>query len=272
MAPRPNRLPHDYDFTVNPRGEGGARHPHCRECVRVDLHEGGSLPTPQHVVISVSGALAAPDAGDPPRFAVYVDGALQISSELDNTFKSAFDPAKTFVPKDMWKDFVLRVGWSKMDGSVPWSGAVYMLAMYGKALTQAEVSANFAAKLDISAPRASPFDVAVVEAGGAAGCAAIPEDTFAAHATDWDNDGTMSRGQKLTYRVSDVDNLRGALYSDADLHGRVRDGRPDRHRAVLQAAGRRERARWSVHDGHVGGGDGYSGNNTWEVEGRRARR
>ena len=263
-----NRLPlHDYDFTVNPPVEKEALGiPTAVSAYGLDLHEGGSLPTPQHVVISVSGALAAPDAGDPPRFAVYVDGALQISSELDNTFKSAFDPAKTFVPKDMWKDFVLRVGWSKMEGSVPWSGAVYMLAMYGKPLTPAEVSANFAAGLDNSAPSASPFDVAVEEDGGTPGCAAIPATNFAAKATDWDNDG-LGRGQTLTYRVSDVDNLRGALYSDATCTAAYETGAPIvtalyyKPPADANALGGPfTTVTWEV-------GDGYSGNNTWEVEG-----
>ena len=36
----------------------------------------------------------------------------------------------------------------------------------------------------------------------------------------------MSRGQKLTYRVSDVDNLRGALYSDATCTAAYETGAP----------------------------------------------
>ena len=84
---------------------------------------------------------------------------------------------------------------------------------------------NFAAKLDNSAPRASPFDVAVVEDGGPDGCSAIPKASFAEHATDWDNDG-LGRGQTLNYRVSDVDNLRGALYSDATCTTAYETGAP----------------------------------------------
>ena len=197
---------------------------------------------------------------------MYVDGVLQISSELDPAYNSLFDPTKTFVPKDVWKDFVLRVGWSKMEGSVPWSGAVYMLAMYGKPLTPAEVSANFAAGLDNSAPRASPFDVAAVEDGGPDGCSAIPKASFAEHATDWDNEG-LGRGQTLNYRVSDVDNLRGALYSDATCTTAYETGAPIGTTLYYKPpadenslGGPFTTVTWEVDDG-------YSGNNTWEVVG-----
>ena len=83
-----NRLPlHDYDVTVNPPVEKEALGiPTAVSAYGLDLHE-GEPPTPQHVVISVSGARRA-RCGRPTALRRVRRRRAPDQLELDNTFKT----------------------------------------------------------------------------------------------------------------------------------------------------------------------------------------
>ena len=210
-------------------------------------------PKLQHVVVSLSaymGGAAGPgqDRGGQAgmkRFAVWVDGELKTSDEhmslnkyrvygrlfnnFDNSdaiglkrtdgYNLATDKTKNFVPSATWKaEHVLHVGHDGTgDASSRWEGEVLMLAMYPRPLTQGEVDANFAAKLDNSDPYATDMDSTMEED---APCAQLVPNGF--DANDWDtraNEEYPSLGaassKPLTYYVNTtLHPQRGTLYSD----------------------------------------------------------
>ena len=83
-------------------------------------------------------------------------------------------------------------------GRHPWGGELYMFAMYNRALTDAEVAANYAAGVDNSDPSATTLYTNVTEDS----CTPLPSLSGSDRVSDWDNDGPLSRGQTLSSRLT----------------------------------------------------------------------
>ena len=184
----------------------------------VDMLDSSKL---QHVVVSFSSFLGDGDV-DPevPRFAIYVDTELKSSDA--NSGGSLGLPAglrgsngQNFVPSALWPaGHVLRVGFDATgDLNSQWEGELFMLAMYGKPLTAAEVAANFAASLDNNAPVASDGSHNLMEDA----CSKLPAFAY----SDWDNTpdraalGASAAMQTHTFRVDPSTLTGGMLFTDS---------------------------------------------------------
>ena len=185
-----------------------------------------------------------------PRFAIYVDNQTKTDEKVGSPYENddgdnairyhihrtirygmqdsneisslLTNKTQNFVPSSVWTgDHALYVGHdgtSTVGPSSRWEGEVLMLAMYPKPLTAAEISANFGAKLDNTAPFARDFSSSVPEGT----CEVLS--SFANHAGDWDNDAAneypslgAGQTQTLTYSVdpTELSPGRGSLFSDS---------------------------------------------------------
>ena len=95
------------------------------------------------------------------------------------------------------------------DGYAPWYGQMFMLSMYSRPLTEAEVLANFAADLDNSAPVAAGATWNVTEDS----CTQLP--ALTAYASDWDADDYLGRAQTLTTELTGLPTS-GSLHTEAN--------------------------------------------------------
>jgi hypothetical protein len=187
-----------------------------------------------HIAVTLARNLHQPaSSGQPPRFAIYIDGVRVIDADNPPNIGSedvnytadigslyarrALNDHGTaeYQPETLWDpEHVLRYGTDGYIGTPasapsPWEGELAMLAMYGRPLFEAETMLNYAASLDNSAPLASSANVSLLEDE----CYELPR--FEPLATDADNEAPLNRGQTLTYRVDPASLERGFLFSNA---------------------------------------------------------
>ena len=193
-----------------------------------------TAPKLQHVVVSFSSYLGETRTGPQESlhaFAIYVDNELKTAGDPDGVsgmnaggvfpFYALGEITETsgrnFVPAGLWPaDHVLRVGFDATnDATSQWQGEAFMLALYGRPLTAAEVQANYEASLDNTAPVARDLSVTIAEDL----CTQLP--AFEPHFSDWDNGGraalagTSVTPQTHTFAIDPSSLARGTLYEAA---------------------------------------------------------
>ena len=259
-------------------------------------------PKTHHVVVSASSDWASIEAGvGGANFAVYLDGARVVDARtgstatLTNAGRSSRNlwrqyfvqdrrhneqPVSPLVsPAALWNAPGAKLhlgadGTTNAAGDGPnaatqtigWFGTVYQLALYSSPLTDEQVSANFAAGLDNSAPVASDGSYSVAE-DACAPLAPVAALLVATSVSDYDTD-VLGRAQNFTVYATaggapSPNPSRGKLYSDASCTSPLPNGStaplaalyyrgaPDENAAELSLAHYADLA-WAVTDGAGG--------------------
>lgn len=192
----------------------------------------------QQVVVAVSNAIGTGSASSPGRLRIYIDGVMTLDSEpaspslnlgstVLNNQVGSFNTGDVnftdlFSPSHVLSLGADGYGGPDTSGVHPWAGDIFMLSMYGRPLTQAEVQTNLAQGLDNSDPQASNATFNTTEDS----CVALP--SLAGHITDWDVTGLPARSQPLSARLTSLPACAsgggsgcGDFYSDSSCTNRI---------------------------------------------------